>query len=49
MPTRYDQLYKLQLQLRTALFKLNKAEARVKNIQQEIAKLNDYNNKWDVT
>ena len=48
MPTKYEQLYQLQMMLKTAEYKLKKAEARVKSLKEQIAELND-SSKWDVT
>jgi hypothetical protein len=48
MPTKYEQMYQLQMMLKTAEYKLKKAEDRVKRIKEQTAELND-SSKWDVT
>lgn len=48
MPTKYEQLYELQIRLKTAQFKLRKAQERVRKIEEQIAQLSGKDG-WDVT
>jgi len=48
MPTKYEQLYQLQIMLKTAQLKLNKASSRVKSLEKQIAELTEPD-RYDVT
>jgi len=48
MPTKYEQLYQLQIMLKTAQLKLNKASSRVKSLEKQIAELTE-SDRYDVT
>ncbi len=49
--TTYDELYSLNQRLITARYKLNKAQARVEELERQIAKIknNQPKDRWDVT
>lgn len=49
--TQYDELYSLNQRLITARYKLKKAQARVEELERQIAKIknNQPKDRWDVT